>query len=100
MRATPVPVTDGGWDTDLFESALRQTAPRLAYLIPDFHNPTGRLMPREQRVPSSSAARATGTWLVVDETVADIALDVPAPAPFASLAPRTGRANRSSPWAR
>ncbi|MFB6671107.1 PLP-dependent aminotransferase family protein [Streptomyces sp. NPDC056390] len=86
MRATPVPVTDGGWDTDLFESALRQTAPRLAYLIPDFHNPTGRLMPREQRVRLLEAARATGTWLVVDETVADIALDVPAPAPFASLA--------------
>ena len=26
------------------QATLRQTAPRLAYLIPDFHNPTGALI--------------------------------------------------------
>ncbi|GAA1897367.1 PLP-dependent aminotransferase family protein [Streptomyces durmitorensis] len=87
LRPTPVPVTDTGWDTDLVESTLRQAAPRMAYLVPDFQNPTGRLMPREQRVRILETARATGTWLVIDETIADIALDGPAPAPFASLAP-------------
>ncbi|QCX79950.1 2-aminoadipate transaminase [Streptomyces sp. YIM 121038] len=87
LRATPVPVTDAGWDTDLVESTLRQAAPRIAYLVPDFQNPTGALMGREQRVRILQAARATGTWLLVDETIADIALDVPPPAPFASLAP-------------
>ncbi|GGR26435.1 MocR-like transcription factor YczR [Streptomyces roseolus] len=86
MRVTPVPVTEHGWDTGLVEAALRQTAPRLAYLIPDFHNPTGRLMPREQCREVARAARATGTWLVVDETLTDMALDVPAPAPFAAAA--------------
>ncbi|GHE93137.1 GntR family transcriptional regulator [Streptomyces longispororuber] len=87
MRAAPVPVTDAGWDTALVESTLRQAAPRLAYLVPDFQNPTGALMAHEQRVRILEAARATGTWLLVDETIADIALDVPPPAPFASLAP-------------
>ncbi|GGV05607.1 PLP-dependent aminotransferase family protein [Streptomyces spectabilis] len=87
MRATPVPVTDAGWDTALVESTLRQAAPRIAYLVPDFQNPTGALMGREQRVRILETARATGTWLLVDETIADIALDVPPPAPFASLAP-------------
>ncbi len=66
---------------------MRQAAPRIAYLVPDFQNPTGRLMPREQRVRVLETARATGTWLVIDETISDIALDVPRPAPFASLAP-------------
>ncbi|MBO1331273.1 PLP-dependent aminotransferase family protein [Streptomyces sp. VRA16 Mangrove soil] len=86
LRTAPVPVTDEGWDAELFAATLRQSAPRLAYLIPDFQNPTGRLMPAGQRRRLIAAARATGTWLVVDETVADIGLDVPTPPPFASLA--------------
>ncbi|MFF3604966.1 PLP-dependent aminotransferase family protein [Streptomyces sp. NPDC002463] len=86
LRVTPVPVTEAGWDSGLVDAALRQTAPRLAYLIPDFHNPTGRLMPTEQRRELARSARATGTWLVVDETLTDIALDVPAPVPFAAAA--------------
>ncbi|UQA95805.1 MocR-like transcription factor YczR [Streptomyces halobius] len=86
LRTTPVPVTEDGWDSDLAESALRQAAPRLAYLVPDFHNPTGNLMPAEQRLRLLDAARRTGTWMIVDETLTDIALDVPAPAPFAALA--------------
>ncbi|GAA2349005.1 PLP-dependent aminotransferase family protein [Streptomyces kunmingensis] len=90
LRAAPVPVTEDGWDAELFGATLRQAAPRLAYLIPDFQNPTGRVMPREQRRRLIAGARATGTWLVVDETVADIALDVPTPPPFASLAPHGG----------
>ncbi|MEU1155787.1 PLP-dependent aminotransferase family protein, partial [Streptomyces sp. NPDC005918] len=87
LRAVPVPVTEDGWDSGLVESSLRQAAPRIAYLVPDFQNPTGSLMPREQRVRILETARATGTWLLIDETIADIALDVPPPPPFASLAP-------------
>ncbi|MZD07486.1 aminotransferase class I/II-fold pyridoxal phosphate-dependent enzyme [Streptomyces sp. SID5785] len=86
LRTVPVPVSADGWDTELMEATLRQAAPRLAYLIPDFQNPTGRVMPQAQRQRLLTAARATGTWLVVDETVADIALDVPTPPPFGSLA--------------
>jgi DNA-binding transcriptional MocR family regulator len=90
LRTVPVPVSADGWDPELMEATLRQSAPRLAYLIPDFQNPTGLVMPREQRQRLLTAARATGTWLVIDETVADIALDVPTPAPFASLASGAG----------
>ncbi|MDQ8705504.1 PLP-dependent aminotransferase family protein [Streptomyces sp. LHD-70] len=86
LRAIPVPVTDDGWDAEVAESTLRQAAPRLAYLVPDFHNPTGRLMPVGQRQRILDTARRTGTWLLIDETLTDIALDVPPPAPFASLA--------------
>ncbi|MBT2479535.1 PLP-dependent aminotransferase family protein [Streptomyces sp. ISL-94] len=90
VRTGSIAVSDAGWDMEIAESTLRQTVPRLAYVIPDFHNPTGALMPSEQRLRLLAATRATGTWLVVDETIADIALDVPAPAPLASLAPRGG----------
>ncbi|MCX4783028.1 PLP-dependent aminotransferase family protein [Streptomyces sp. NBC_01264] len=90
LRTGTIAVSDAGWDLEIAESALRQTVPRLAYVIPDFHNPTGALMPQEQRLRLLAATRRTGTWLVVDETIADIALDVPAPAPLASLAPQGG----------
>ncbi|MCJ0873336.1 PLP-dependent aminotransferase family protein [Streptomyces sp. AP-93] len=90
LRTGSIAVSDAGWDLEIAESALRQTVPRLAYVIPDFHNPTGALMPEEQRLRLLAATRRTGTWLVVDETIADIALDVPAPAPLASLAPKGG----------
>ncbi|MFJ1563964.1 MocR-like transcription factor YczR [Streptomyces erythrochromogenes] len=90
LRTGSIAVSDTGWDMEIAESTLRQTVPRLAYAIPDFHNPTGALMPEEQRLRLLAATRRTGTWLVVDETIADIALDVPAPAPLASLAARGG----------
>ncbi|MFJ6792754.1 PLP-dependent aminotransferase family protein [Streptomyces sp. NPDC091268] len=90
LRTGSIAVSDAGWDMEIAESTLRQTVPRMAYVIPDFHNPTGALMPPEQRLRLLAATRSTGTWLVVDETIADIALDVPAPAPLASLGPRGG----------
>ncbi len=86
LRITPVPVTEDGWDIELLECTLRQTAPRLAYLIPDFQNPTGALMSTEQRSRLLRAVRATGTWLLIDETMAEMSLQGPAPAPFVSLA--------------
>ncbi|AYG79576.1 2-aminoadipate transaminase [Streptomyces hundungensis] len=86
LRITPVPVTEDGWDIELLECTLRQTAPRLAYLIPDFQNPTGALMSTEQRSRLLRAVRATGTWLLIDETMAEMSLEGPTPAPFVSLA--------------
>ena len=52
---------DGGWDMDGVEATLRQTSPHLAYLIPDFQNPTGFLMSDATRARYASALRATRT---------------------------------------
>ncbi|MGW7245048.1 MocR-like transcription factor YczR [Streptomyces decoyicus] len=84
VRTVSVPVTDTGWDVEIVESTLRQSVPQLAYLIPDFQNPTGCLMPDHERARVLRAAQRSGTWLVIDETLADLALDVPAPPPFAT----------------
>ncbi|MBE1492325.1 MocR-like transcription factor YczR [Plantactinospora soyae] len=64
-----------GWDADLLLGSLRQTRPRLAYLIPEFQNPTGHLMPTELRERVVATAHASGTDLVVDESFVDLALD-------------------------
>jgi DNA-binding transcriptional MocR family regulator len=92
LRMVPIPVTDAGWDTAIAESTLRQAVPRLAYLIPDFQNPTGHLMPPADRLRLLRAARRAGTWLVVDETMAELALDTAPAPPMASLAPPGGAA--------
>lgn len=82
------PLGDSGWDIDATQATLGQTAPRLAYLIPDFQNPTGFLMSDADRARYAAALRTTRTTAIVDETLyATNLADVPMPAPFASHAP-------------
>lgn len=81
----PVPVAfaqDGpgagspaSWDMAALETALTQQRPKMAYVVPDFHNPTGQLMPDFQRRQLVRAAAAAGTVVVVDETLRDLNLD-------------------------
>lgn len=74
-RIVPVGIGDGGWQVDLFASAMRQSAARLAYLMPDFHNPTGALMDDATRAAIVGAARRSDTTLLIDETWSELALD-------------------------
>jgi len=81
VRAVPVPMgphPDAGWDLDLITAAVRDAAPRLAYLIPDFQNPTGAQLDGAGRQRLVELARRTGTTLLIDETLAELNLDVPA----------------------
>ncbi|MCW2503184.1 MAG: PLP-dependent aminotransferase family protein [Actinomycetia bacterium] len=80
-RAVPFGFTTPGWDLDMLAATIRQAVPRLAYLIPDFHNPTGRCMDAGQRTELAELARRTRTPLVIDETIAELGLDFPAPPP-------------------
>lgn len=84
-RPVPVGLPDEGWDVEAVEAAARQTSPRLAYLIADFHNPTGRLMDAETRDRVAAVARRRGLPVVVDETLAELGLEpgerVPPPVP-------------------
>lgn len=83
VRLSPVPVTDEGWDLDALKATARNDRPAFAYLMPDFHNPTGRLMDLTVRRRAMRALRAAGTVVAVDETFVELNLDgieVPAPA--------------------
>ncbi|MBU2665718.1 PLP-dependent aminotransferase family protein [Actinoplanes bogorensis] len=64
-----------GWDGEMLLGALRQQRPRLSYVIPEFHNPTGHLMTAELRERLVATAHSTGTELVVDESWVDLALE-------------------------
>ena len=89
-RLASSPVDPDGWDLDAAGAALRQTAPKLAYLIPDFQNPTGHLMTDEQREEYAGHLRRAHTVAVVDEAHQALALDrQEMPRPFAAFAPDT-----------
>ncbi|MFN8072962.1 MAG: PLP-dependent aminotransferase family protein [Mycobacterium sp.] len=82
-RAVPIPVTKDGWDLEALHTAVRQVAPTLAYLVPDNHNPTGMSMLAEDRNRLCDIISETRTRTVVDETLTDVWLDEPVPAPVA-----------------
>jgi DNA-binding transcriptional MocR family regulator len=86
-RVVPVPMSAaGGWQLDHLRSTLRQTSPRLAYLTPDFHNPTGAQMDEPTRRDVLRTARQTGTTVIVDESFVGVGF-VPDERPSAAIDP-------------
>ena len=82
----PVPVTREGWDLDALRTVARSHRPALAYLMPDFHNPTGVLIDEASRRRAMRALRSVGTLVVIDETFVELNLDgVDMPAPAANF---------------
>ena len=88
-RLVPVNVTtDEGWDEAALEQALQRTSPALGYLMPDFHNPTGRSMPIALREKMLALAAAQGTTIIADETMAELSIDRAwSPLPLAAYGP-------------
>jgi len=75
-RLVGVPVlTDEGWDLDRAEQAFARTLPVVAYLMPDFQNPTGRTMDAHERETFLSAGERAGSVLILDETTGDLDID-------------------------
>ncbi|MGW1176209.1 MocR-like transcription factor YczR [Kitasatospora sp. NPDC002543] len=84
-RLVPVPYTwtpQPAWDLDEWQRVLRGAGPRVAYVIPDFHNPTGALIDEEQRRRLLAAARAAGSIVLADETTAELGWGMPPGTPL------------------
>lgn len=60
---------------------------RLLYLLPNFQNPTGRVIPPGRREAVVAAAQAAGVPLLEDNPYGDLWFDAPPPAPLAALWP-------------
>jgi DNA-binding transcriptional MocR family regulator len=98
-RRVAVPMDVDGWDLDAVARIAKQAGPRVAYLIPDFQNPTGNLMDDAQREQYAALLRRTDTLPVVDESHAQLDLGTGAmPRPFGTFASDTislGSASKS-----
>ena len=86
-RPVSVALPQQAWDCDGLAATIAQTAPRLAWLMPDFHNPTGRCMDSATRQRVADIAAQTRTTLVADETMVDLWYDAPPPPPLAAFNP-------------
>jgi len=87
-RLLPTPVDVQGWDEGHLADILLRNRPHVAYLIPDFHNPTGATLPDPERARIATTARSTGTHLIVDATTAELDIDRGwAPQPMAAYSP-------------
>jgi DNA-binding transcriptional MocR family regulator len=83
-RLAPVPLTRGGWDVPALEAVVQAHGPALAYLMPDFHNPTGLVMDGSVRRHVMRRLERAGTLTVIDETFVELDLDGSPPPPPAA----------------
>lgn len=72
-RYVPVASDDGGMLPDAFAAAARGA--RMAYVMPNFQNPTGRTLNEARRRAIVAAARDTGVWLVEDDPYGELRYD-------------------------
>jgi DNA-binding transcriptional MocR family regulator len=87
-RIAGADVGEPGWGTSSVIDWVGQLRPAAAYLIPDWHNPTGQLMGDEHRSRLAAAMREAGTLPIIDESMVELAIDdVAMPLPFAAHHP-------------
>ncbi|QBD80418.1 PLP-dependent aminotransferase family protein [Ktedonosporobacter rubrisoli] len=85
-RLIPLPMDGEGLRVDVLQRALGTCLPRLLYLTPTFHNPTGTLLSRARRRAIASLAREFAFPIIEDNAFADLCLTDEAPPPLASFA--------------
>ncbi|MFJ4175724.1 PLP-dependent aminotransferase family protein [Microbacterium sp. NPDC089696] len=87
-RMLPTPVDIDGWDERHLTDTLLRGRPHVAYLIPDFHNPTGATLPDSSRARVATTARNVGTHVIADETTSELDIDRGwSPHPLAAFSP-------------
>jgi DNA-binding transcriptional MocR family regulator len=84
-RVLAVPGAADDLDLDRLRSLLAMR-PRLLYLVPTYHNPTGRLMPERTRREVARLAEELQVPVIEDNTLAEIGLAGDPPPPIAAYA--------------
>lgn len=83
-RLLPVEIHRDGYDLDLVEAYLKRHKPRMFYMNPTFHNPTGYTVPAGQRKRLVELAERYGCLIVEDDAVHDVYFDASPPPPLYS----------------
>jgi DNA-binding transcriptional MocR family regulator len=86
--AVPGPVDDV--DVDAFARVARQVArasgqPPALYLVPTFHNPTGRVLTADRRRELVALAERLGLFVIEDQAYAELSFGPPPPPPLWSF---------------
>ncbi len=84
-----------GLDVDRLADALRRgLAPRLVYVVPDFHNPTGAVLSLQRRRQLTELSHAHGFFVVEDDPYGELRFAGAATPSIAQSAPGTGHVVR------
>lgn len=86
-RLLTVDVDHNGVRVDHLADLLGRSLPRLVYLVPDFHNPTGVVLTERRRREVARLAAEYHVPIVEDIVQTDLWFDGPTPAPIASHDP-------------
>jgi DNA-binding transcriptional MocR family regulator len=81
----PLPVGDRGVRPDALRDVVARVGPRLAYLVPTFHNPTGSVVSEAARREIARIADETDVPIVEDDALADLTLGAEPPPPIAAF---------------
>ncbi|MGO2036112.1 MAG: PLP-dependent aminotransferase family protein [Brevibacterium sp.] len=95
----PLEIGEGGhyWDLAAMDQVMHRSRIRAAYLIPDFHNPTGALLPEGARGELGELLRRHSVTPIIDESIVELGLeDAPTPTPMAKFAPNSITAGSTS----
>ncbi len=90
-RLRSIALGPDGLDVDRVIHAVERGRPRMTYLMPGMHNPTGTFVPEHAARRLAEAAAGWDTVLVDDRSVAPLWLDEPPPPPLASFRPEAAR---------
>ena len=90
-RLFGLPMPDERPSIQDWEHTLLSMRPSMAYVMPDFHNPTGSSLTNDERSRLAHAAARAGTILLIDETTSDLDIDRGGPrTPLAEYARQAG----------
>ncbi len=68
----PVPCDEDGIDPAAVERLVAEHRPKLLYVVPTFHNPTGRTLSEERRVELAAVMERTGLWAIEDDPYGEL----------------------------
>ncbi|WP_433946790.1 PLP-dependent aminotransferase family protein [Paenibacillus sp. SN-8-1] len=83
-RLIPVDIHPDGYDLPHLETLMRQHEPRMFYINPTFHNPTGYTVPVQQRKLLAELAEQYQCLIAEDDSFRDIYFGEAPPPPVAS----------------
>ncbi|HEY6866292.1 MAG TPA: PLP-dependent aminotransferase family protein [Candidatus Eisenbacteria bacterium] len=85
-RLSGVPIGPEGLSAEALRAAVARTSPRVVYLMPTCHNPTGAVLDEPARRAAMRALEGSGAVVVEDMTLADLTLEPRVAPPLAAFA--------------
>jgi DNA-binding transcriptional MocR family regulator len=80
-----VPLGAEGLDPDALRETVARVQPRIVYLVPTCHNPTGDVLAEPARRAVMRALQGSNTVVIEDLTLADLTLEPHAPPPLGAF---------------